>query len=418
VSRVSCKQTCTPANGPRAGELLPLENGVLRLHTKELIPYSPEMWFNWRLPYRYESGADCPTIKWWLNYVTQGDQELAALLRAWMRAVLTGRHDLQKFLELIGPGGTGKSTFMLLCTLLVGETNQVSTNLQNLENNRFEGALLYGKRLVLITDSERYGGAISILKGITGGDPIRYERKNRQQQAPFIFTGLVMIAANEQVQNTDYTSGLVRRWISVNFSKHVTQEEREDWDKKGGLLNAMKKELPGLLNELLAMGDEEVTRIIGNPGAATWTANRQAMIHQNPMAAWLEDQVVADPAATPYIGAKREIKDPITGLTTLKDVGTKLYPNYLRWVYENGQHHPIALRRFTVLLLDICCTLGIKVEKLGRNSAGTPIKGIRGGCLTSTIFFVLPHLKILPSDSCRCRPKKQSVFAHCSISIE
>jgi putative DNA primase/helicase len=105
VSRVSCKQTCTPANGPRAGELLPLENGVLRLHTKELIPYSPEMWFNWRLPYRYESGADCPTIKWWLNYVTQGDQELAALLRAWMRAVLTGRHDLQKFLELIGPGG-------------------------------------------------------------------------------------------------------------------------------------------------------------------------------------------------------------------------------------------------------------------------------------------------------------------------
>jgi putative DNA primase/helicase len=73
---------------------------------------------------------------------------------------------------------------MLLCTLLVGETNQVSTNLQNLENNRFEGALLYGKRLVLITDSERYGGAISTLKSITGGDPIRYERKNRQQQAP------------------------------------------------------------------------------------------------------------------------------------------------------------------------------------------------------------------------------------------
>jgi putative DNA primase/helicase len=266
---------------------------------------------------------------------------------------------------------------MLLCTLLVGETNQVSTNLQNLENNRFESALLYGKRLVLITDSERYGGAISTLKGITGGDPIRYERKNRQQQAPFIFTGLVMIAANEQVQNTDYTSGLVRRRISINFSQRVTQKEREDWDKKGGLLNAMKKELPGLLNELLALGDDEVTRTIGNPGAATWTANRQAMVHQNQMAAWLEDEVVADPDATPYVGAKRQNKDPISGLITLKDVGTKLYPNYLQWVCENGQHHPIALRRFTELLLDICRTLGIEVEKLRRTSAGTPIKGIR-----------------------------------------
>jgi hypothetical protein len=37
---------------------------------------------------------------------------------------------------------------------------------------------------------------------------------------------------------------------------------------------------------------------------------------------------------------------------------------------------------------------------------------------TIRLFGVLPHLKILPSDSCRCRPKKQSVFAHCSISIE
>ena len=40
---------------------------------------------------------------------------------------------------------------------LIGEHNAVSTTLREMENNRFECARFYGKRLIKITDSNRYG---------------------------------------------------------------------------------------------------------------------------------------------------------------------------------------------------------------------------------------------------------------------
>jgi phage/plasmid-associated DNA primase len=51
------------------------------------------------------------------------------------------------------------------------------TTLEQLEKNRFETAAIYGKKLLLITDSDKYGGEVSTLKAITGGDPIRFEKK-------------------------------------------------------------------------------------------------------------------------------------------------------------------------------------------------------------------------------------------------
>jgi putative DNA primase/helicase len=60
------------------------------------------------------------------------------LLRAFMAALLRGPAKYQRFLHLIGPGGTGKSTFIRLLQSLAGEKNTVSTDLKQLEQNRFE----------------------------------------------------------------------------------------------------------------------------------------------------------------------------------------------------------------------------------------------------------------------------------------
>ena len=82
-------------------------------------------------------------------------------------------------LEVVGPGGRGKSTFANLCCALVGARNYASTTLNQLEQSRFEVASIKGKRLTLINDSERYGGSAQIFKALTGGDNLRFEEKNK-----------------------------------------------------------------------------------------------------------------------------------------------------------------------------------------------------------------------------------------------
>ena len=112
------------------------------------------------------------------------------MLRAWLKACLVGKgHELQRFLEVIGPGGRGKSTFANLCCALVGNGNYASTTLNQLEQSRFEIASIKGKRLTLINDSERYGGSAQIFKALTGGDNLRFEEKIKMLESLLYIQG-------------------------------------------------------------------------------------------------------------------------------------------------------------------------------------------------------------------------------------
>lgn len=78
-------------------------------------------------------------------------------------AVLRGRSDLQKFLHLIGGGGSGKSTFTTLLTALIGEENTVNLNLSDLED-KHEIARIFGKRLLLLPDQDKASKKMSNFK--------------------------------------------------------------------------------------------------------------------------------------------------------------------------------------------------------------------------------------------------------------
>ena len=222
---------------------LPFLNGLLCLKTKRLEQVTPENAQTWCLPYEYKPGADCQNIKAWLLQAVDNDSETVEYLRAWMAAVLHGRNDLQKFLHLKGGGGTGKGTFMRLLTALIGKTNTAITSLDQLEQNRFEAAMLYNKRLAVISDSDKYGGSINVLKAITDQDDIRLERKHQQQAGSFVFQGLVVMASNESLQVTDHTSGLDRRRITVIFDRRASNEEKQEWQRLGGEETVLHSEL-------------------------------------------------------------------------------------------------------------------------------------------------------------------------------
>jgi len=349
--------------------LLPLSNGVLDLTTQTVTPYRAGMWFNWRLPFAYDPNADCPTIKQWLQEATQGKEGMVHFLRAWMKAVLTGRTDLQKYLELIGAGGTGKSTFLNLLSELVGVKNTFTTNLHNLEKNRFEGASIYGKRLLLITDSDSYGGEVANLKAVTGGDLIRYEAKGKQQSEPFKPTCLVAIAANQVIQSKDYTSGLMRRRITLQFDYRPSEADKARFNhERGGMMGVMKKELSGLLNWLLALPDDAVTDAINAPCDVVTASTLEAMLDSNPLAQWLDDCCLYAPDYFTYTGSNKNAQDS-------QVINSALYPNYVNWCEEAG-HRVIAVRSFVKAVVDLSQTHGMDVKR-GRKKDGWGLVGLR-----------------------------------------
>ncbi|CDI01519.1 putative Phage/plasmid primase, P4 family [Candidatus Competibacter denitrificans Run_A_D11] len=369
---------------------IPFTNGLLDPETKVLTPITVDNALTWSLPYAYDPAADCPTIKAWLLDAVMGDDSeegddpaaLVEFLRAWLAALLTGRADLQRFLHLLGPGGTGKGTFIRLAEALVGQQNATITDLRNLETNRFETAALHGKRLVAITDSGKYGGSIDVLKSLTGQDPLRLERKHQQQGATFIFEGLVLIASNEALQFTDYTGAIERRRMTVDFTRRVTDAQRAAWDAQGGETAVLHREIPGVVNWALALCRSEVTRIITNQPIQVLRANREAMESGNPVADWVIQCTVPAPEQALLLGAAFEVTlaertSEFTSETrkVFEDAEVMAYPNYRAWC---TRHHrsPVATRRFSSLVLDIARTLGADVVKV-RRGAGYYLKGLR-----------------------------------------
>jgi putative DNA primase/helicase len=183
--------------------LLPLLNGVFDLETKKLLPHSPENKLTWCLPYEYNPIFTCEPIEEWLLTMCQGDRQLLELLRAYLLGIVTGRTDWQKYLELIGAGGTGKSTFTRLAIALVGVENVHTTTLQKLEKCKFEAASILGKRLVLINDSERYASDVTKLKNLTGQDTLPFEVKFKQSRGGFTPDALVIVTTIDILPPTE-----------------------------------------------------------------------------------------------------------------------------------------------------------------------------------------------------------------------
>jgi putative DNA primase/helicase len=351
--------------------LLPMANGVLDTKTMQLIPYSHQHRFNWQLPYSYNPDARIDVIEQWLWSASGEDLESINIIRAFFKMALVGGN-IQKFLELIGQGGTGKSTLIRLLVEFIGEKNHAATDLKNLETNLFEAAALYGKRLVLISDSSRYGGEVSVLKAMTGGDPVRFEKKNQQQSGSFVFDGVVVIASNEAIQTADYTSGLIRRRMPVNFNRKVTDADKLKWAAFGGIEAAMHKELPGLLNWVMAMPEAEVKAVIGGINGQMTQAQRQHLVDTNKIAGWMDDNIVIKADAVTYVGCSMKKK-------TDSEIGTarreKLYANYEAWC-DDYAVHPVSLNRFTANVIDVCEQMKIDVVELNRDRYGKPVKGI------------------------------------------
>ena len=361
---------------------LAFNNGVLEISTGEFLDHDPENFLTWGLDFDYNSEADPGPIIRWLTRTQYGDDQRVQVLRAWLKACLVGQgHELQRFLEVIGPGGRGKSTFANLCCALVGNGNYASTTLNQLEQSRFEIASIKGKRLTLINDSERYGGSAQIFKALTGGDNLRFEEKNKNVGEPFVYTGMVMVCANEPIQTTDNTSGLTRRRLTVEFNRPLwdkNSEAKEMIKLENGVVKGLWKDyLPGLVNWVLKMTTQEMREYLLDTYEKVPSLKKvrnEILLNSNNLVEWLQSEVVHEPKSVASVGKK---------IPAAKDAKERycnsnhhLYASYCSYCEDTGSKS-VGQKRFISLLLDCCKNqLGLK-EIYHFTKQGRPyIKGL------------------------------------------
>jgi len=353
--------------------MIPFKNGLLDLSTKQLETATPDNVTTWVLPYDYSDMATCPNFLQWLETAVENDQDTIQLLRAWLNALLTGRPDLQIFLHMIGPGGTGKSTFGRIVFLLVGNENATTTSLYQLEKNRFETASIYGKRLVAIEDADKYGGSVSVLKSMTGQDPLRFERKGVQQQGAFIYTGQTLLMSNERLITSDHTSGIERRRVTVEFTRRFTQEDRTAWAGRGGEERILHTEAPGIIKWALELTSDEVSSIFQEMPERTRKANLAAARYNNPIIDWMLESLHPANGVATQIGNKQEIRD--NGRVLFAKADEWLYPNYLQWC-EQTEREKVSLQKFKSTLISAASRQGVTVTSK-RECDGTKVYGLR-----------------------------------------
>jgi putative DNA primase/helicase len=345
--------------------LIPLRDGVLNQLTLKIESHLPSHRFTWQLPFKWEdNGIGCEPVEDFLLKIT-GHQQIAEVLLAFLAAIVTRRSDLQRYLELIGAGGTGKSTFMALAKALAGEDNTVTSRLSLLERNQFETARFYRKLLVLFPDSERWQGEVSVLKQLTGQDPIRYERKGVQQCRDYVYEGMVILSANEAPESSDRTSGQERRKLTIGLDNRIPEYEGRN------LIEEFKPFLPGLLKRVLEMPRERVTALIKYTernvpelAAKKW----EQMVETNPIAAWVDDCLILDPEAKLYIGKDVPEEDPRRHQWA--------YPSFLDYQKESGHRTSMPVKRFSSNFRDLLKNQRKAPITEHRDSKGVYIQGI------------------------------------------
>jgi putative DNA primase/helicase len=135
----------------------------------------------------------------------------------------------EKNFMFLGEGANGKSTLLNLITALIGNENVTHIPLQELDENRFKRAEIFGKLANVFADiSASEIKNSTYLKMIASGDQIDGKRKNRDL---FFFKpySKLLFSANTAPRTNDRTHGFYRKWEFIPFpNKFEGQEKNVD----------------------------------------------------------------------------------------------------------------------------------------------------------------------------------------------
>lgn len=324
-------------------KFIPFNNGVLDTETLEFkAGNQKELFLRSRLSYQYDAKASCPEFLKWINKSLDVGQSL--LIQAFARAILTGYTSGERFLHLVGPGGTGKSTMQQLMIALAGYHATHTSSLEIIEENRFESYNLIGKKLLLLTDESNYNKRMDVLKKITSAsDTLRAERKYGKEIITFKPECLVCIASNEHISSNDSSSGLERRRLTIVMDKVVPPSERRELisvyeDRIEGIF---AEEMSGIVSWALDLGFNKMRDVLANPVKhvpSIAKTNIEALLFNNQFVSWLAECCLYAPNSATVVGrgASKPSTDESERGLYVKDAYSELYASYANFCKACG----------------------------------------------------------------------------------
>ena len=347
--------------------LLPFLDGVLESDIGKFLAHSPGHRLTWVLPRNYTLlDKSWSKIERWLEEAVGGDVKQKNLILCYAAAILRRRSDLQKFLHIIGLGGSGKSTLINLLVSVVGEQNTLSLDLETL-NEKDAIADILGKVLLVFPDQDSCGKQVSNFKKITGQDLLR-GRKLYKDAFNFRFDGMVAISSNQPIFHAGSGRWLTRRALMVPFKQIIPDYRIRDLEKE------FESELSAFTHYLLSIPESEIEAVLRGVqdqqkiSLTLW----EAQMRSDGLASWVNEHLIFDPLAKTQIGSNaREWLDGEYNPTQ-----STLFGSYC-WFGRQTLRSPLTKENFSANLLELLtATLGWPVEKRKSNGVMV-ISGVR-----------------------------------------
>ena len=249
-SAVETLRLSLPAMGRAQTDLICFKNGVYELKTQTFRPHNKQDWLLVSNNIDYYPAKEkesfethAPNFAKWLKRAS-GNQDKAQNILAGLYMILANRYDWQLFLEVTGAGGSGKSVFAEIATMLSGKNNTVIGTMESLEKAR-DRALVVGYSLIILPDQPRYMGSGAGLKAITGGDEVAIDPKHKQPYSCKI-PAVVLVINNEAMRFNERNGGISRRRVIFHFGEVIPEKERDL-----NLVSKIEQELPSIVRLLL-----------------------------------------------------------------------------------------------------------------------------------------------------------------------
>ncbi|WP_235658022.1 phage/plasmid primase, P4 family [Mycobacteroides abscessus] len=291
-------------------------NGLLRVDDRVLLPHTARYFNTLALDFDYSTTVKTPQR--WLRFLTEifgSDEEAISAISAlqeWFGYLLSGRTDLQKMLMLIGPPRSGKGTIDKIITCLIGNDNHMGMTAREF-TSPFGMAALKTKSLAVFSDERMAANGKQFVEQaiqIIGEDEVSVAEKYKSTVSMRLPTRL-MLMSNEVPALPDASRAIIKRLIVLEIKNSFFQKEDI------GLLEALKKELPGILTWAL----DGLDRLTKNQKFTEVNSGLLGILEEgsSPISQFVDEKCVLSPEAS-----------------ASKD---RLFEAWRAWCYDNG-HTP------------------------------------------------------------------------------
>ncbi|HDS9215460.1 Zinc binding domain / DNA primase [Klebsiella pneumoniae] len=353
-SAVETMKLSLPVMGVTARNLIGFSNGVFDTRTGQFREHDKTDWLMIASELPFSPPAEGETLashapnfwKWLRRSVANNDRKTDRVLAA-LFMVLANRYDWQLFLEVTGPGGSGKSVMAEICTMLAGKANTVSASMKALEDAR-DRALVVGYSLIIMPDMTRYAGDGAGIKAITGGDKVSIDPKHKAPYSTRI-QAVVLAVNNNAMTFSDRSGGISRRRVIFNFTEVVPENERDTM-----LAEKIEGELAVIIRHLL-------TRFASQDEAKRLLHEQQKS--EEALAIKREGDSLVDFCG--YLLASVACDGMFIGNAEIVPFSPRkyLYHAYMAYMRANGLNKPVSLMRFGTDMPGAMAEYGKRYEK-------------------------------------------------------